>query len=507
MGRVILLRAGSSKLLSKSCRWSRMCCILASRAWLAGPARRQFGDMERGGRMLRQRIGYALLSMVLSVTCGAWASPAFCVQETPTVRTPPPQQIEPPKEAPAQPTSTDTDRYSLSHERYAKAVAYSRAGYTLYFLSVFVGFAVLLLVLRFGLVARIRDFAQRTSENRFLQGLIFIPLLTLLLDVADLPVHISWHALSLHYEQSVQRWGSWFLDWTKAESLQLGFLTFLGLILFLVIRKSPRRWWFYFWLATLPIILGVFILEPVVVDPLFYKFEPLTTQHPQLTADLEKLTQRAGLQIPRERMFLMNASLKTNTINAYVTGFGASKRVVIYDTTIQKMTLPETLFIFGHESGHYVLNHVRNGFIFFAMILLLCFYATYRLLNAMLERWGTAWRVYGPQDWAALAVLLLILEGLMFVSSPIVNGYSRVQEHNADVFGLELIHGIIPNSGQVAAHAFQAMGELDLADPNPPPFITFWMYSHPPLAERLVFAHTYDPWGKSQPTKYIKSRQ
>jgi Zn-dependent protease with chaperone function len=92
----------------------------------------------------------------------------------------------------------------------------------------------------------------------------------------------------------------------------------------------------------------------------------------------------------------------------------------------------------------------------------------------------------------------------MFLSSPIVNGYSRMQEHNADVFGLELIHDIIPNSGQVAAHAFQAMGELDLADPNPPPFITFWMYSHPPLAERLVFAHTYNPWGKNQSPKYIK---
>ena len=105
---------------------------------------------------------------------------------------------------------------------------------------------------------------------------------------------------------------------------------------------------------------------------------------------------------------------------------------------------------------------------------------------------------------AALAVLLLILEGLTFVSSPVVNGYSRIQEHAADVFGLELIHGIVPNSAEVAAHSFQALGEIDLADPNPPAFITLWMYSHPPLADRLVFAHTYDPWGKNRPPKYIK---
>ena len=66
------------------------------------------------------------------------------------------------------------------------------------------------------------------------------------------------------------------------------------------------------------------------------------------------------------------------------------------------------------------------------------------------------------------------------------NGFSRMQEHAADVYGLEIIHGLVPNSEEVAAHGFQVLGELDLSDPNPPPFITFWLYSHPPLAERLV---------------------
>ena len=457
--------------------------------------------------MLRQRIAYALFPIVFSSILVALASPhAVLAQETPTVRTPPPQQIEPPSNAPNSSNTNEIDRYTLSHDRYEKAVAYSRAGYSLYFLSVFIGFVVLILALHFGFVARIRDFAQQSTENRFLQGLIFIPVLTLVLDLADLPVHIAWHGLSLHYQQSVQSWGSWFLDWSKGVSIELAFLALMGLILFLVIRKSPRRWWFHFWLASLPIILGIFILEPIVIDPLFYKFEPLADQHPRLAADLQKLTQRAGLQIPRDRMFLMNASTKTNQLNAYVTGFGASKRVVIFDNTIQKLTPQETLFIFGHEAGHYVLNHIRNGFLFFAVVSLIVWYAAYRLLQAMLARWGASWKVYGPQDWAALAVLLLILEGILFLSSPIINGYSRLQEHAADVFALELIHGIVPNSAQVAAHAFQALGEIDLADPNPPAFITFWMYSHPPLAERLVFAHSYDPWRKNQPPKYIKQK-
>ena len=442
--------------------------------------------------------------MALAACCAAFSPVKPYAQETPTVRTPPPQQIEtPPAQTPAN-TSSETDRYTLSHERYEKAVAYSRAGYALYFISVLVGFAVLLVVLRMGLAGRIRDFAQRKSENRFVQGLIFIPILVLILRFADLPVHIVWHGLSLHYQQSVEGWGAWLFDWSKVSLMFVVFYIIMGLLVFFAIRWSPRRWWFYFWLVALPFLLLMFFLEPVIIDPLFFKFEPLANSQPQLAADLVKLTYRAGLDIPRERMFLMNASAKTNELNAYVTGFGASKRVVIYDTLLKKMTPQETLFIFGHESGHYVLNHIRNGILFFAAMLLLALVLAYWLLNALLDRWGLKWKIYGPHDWAALAILLLLIDGMAFLSSPVVNGYSRLQEHNADVFGLELIHGIVPGSGQVAAHSFQAMGENDLADPNPPPFITFWLYTHPPLADRLVFAHAYDPWGKGQPPKYIQ---
>jgi len=88
---------------------------------------------------------------------------------------------------------------------------------------------------------------------------------------------------------------------------------------------------------------------------------------------------------------------------------------------------------------------------------------------------------------------------------PITSGFSRMQEHAADVFGLEVIHGLVPDSPEVAAHAFQVLGEIDLADPNPSPIITIWLYSHPPLADRLVFAHTYDPWSKGESPKYVKS--
>ncbi|MFI5057825.1 MAG: M48 family metallopeptidase [Candidatus Acidiferrales bacterium] len=414
------------------------------------------------------------------------------------------QRDETPLAVPATPQKTETEKYTLSQDRYKKAIAYSRAGYALYFVMSFFEILVLILVLNLGVAAKFRDFAESVTGSRFLQGLVYIPVLVLTLDVLDLPLRLYGHSLSLRYEQSVQRWGSWMWDWSKEELLGTAFAVILVLILYAVMRRSPRRWWLYFWIASLPIIFVIVFISPWLIDPLFNKFEPLDAKNHELVMQIEKVLQRARLEIPPERMFLMEASAKTNQVNAYVTGFGASKRVVVWDTTIQKTTIPETLFIFGHEAGHYKLGHIRNGFIFFAALLLVAFYAGFRGMHWALGRWATEWKIYGPEDWASFALFLLLLQVVIFAASPVINGFNRLQEHAADVYGLEVIHGIVPDSQEVAAHAFQVMGEIDLSDPNPPAFIRFWLYSHPPVAERLVFAHSYDPWSKGQPPKYVK---
>ncbi len=438
------------------------------------------------------------------VTVAAKASDAQTAPQRPSpTQTPVPGM---PKSERVEPQHGKTEQYTLSEDRYEKAVAYSRAAYTLYFVSYFVSFLVLLLLLRLGVAARFRDFAERFASRRWLQALVFVPLLFLTCDIFDLPVRLYWHSLSLRYEQSVQHWGSWFWDWTKEELVGTFFALILVLILFAVIRRSPRRWWLYFWFAALPILLGIIFINPLVIDPLFNKFEPLDKEHPQLVDAIQKLTRNAGVPIPRDRIFLMRASEKSNEINAYVTGLGASKRVVVWDTTLQKTSNGEALFITGHELGHYVLGHVWKGFVYGALGLLVTLYLIFRGLHWMLRRWGSIWKLYGLEDWASLAAFLLLLQVVMFFASPVVNGVSRMQEHAADVYGLEVIHGIVPNSEEVAAHAFQILGEVDLSDPNPPAFITFWLYSHPPLAERLVFAYSYDPWTKGESPKYVKAQ-
>jgi STE24 endopeptidase len=398
-----------------------------------------------------------------------------------------------------------TGQYQLSRERYEKAVALSRAEYTLYFVSVAWGIVALLLVLRLRAVARLRDFAEaRGGGSRWLQAVIYVPALLAVLAVLHLPLRVYGHTLVVRYELSVQGWGSWLWDWTKAELLTIGLAILVGRLLLAVIRWKPRTWWLYFWMAAVPLALFLFFVGPWFVDPLFNKFVPLQEKHPQLVESIGRLTQRAGVPIPPERMFLMEASAKTNELNAYVAGIGASKRVVIWDTTIAKTKPDELLVIVGHELGHYVLGHVTKGFAFLLAGLLVGLYVTFHALQWMVGRWGSGWGVRGQEDWAALAVLLLIMHVLEFVSMPVQNGFSRTQEHTADLYGLEVVHGLVANSQEAGARAFQVLGEADLADPKPSRLITFWLYSHPPQAERQEFAFTYDPWSKGEAPKYVK---
>jgi len=121
-----------------------------------------------------------------------------------------------------------------------------------------------------------------------------------------------------------------------------------------------------------------------------------------------------------------------------------------------------------------------------------------------LFREGERWGVRGLDDWASLPVLLLFVTVAVELANPVVSGFVRRQEHQADVFGLEAIHGLVPDSQRAAAESFQILGEENLSDPDPRPFIRFWLYTHPPVAERLRFAAEYDPWTKGERPQFVK---
>lgn len=394
--------------------------------------------------------------------------------------------------------------YTLPPDKLEKSKALYDIDGNLRIIGTVWSFAVLLGILYFGVMAHYRDRAEAASKNSFLQAFIAVPLFLLTTDVLDLPLSAYQHHISRQYGLSVQGWRSWFSDQIKAEVIALVVGSLVLWLMIFIIRKSPRRWWFYFWLIVLPVILLVTVITPLVIDPLFNKFEPLDKNHPQLVDAIEAVTHRGGLEIPRDRMFEMTASEKVTTLNAYVTGFGPSKRVVVWDTTIQKATTPETLFVFGHEMGHYVLNHVVYGLLLAAAGLLIGLYLLYRMSGWFLRRFGARWHIRELGDWAALPMIFLIFSILGFFATPIASSISRQIEHNADVYGLEVTHGINANSNQVAAHAFQVLGELSLDYPYPSKLVVFWYYNHPPIPDRVRFANEYDPWGKGESPKYVK---
>jgi len=412
--------------------------------------------------------------------------------------------------ASAGPTASPTEAthkitaYTLPPDLYKKAQDRSRIRFHLALISLVYGLAVLWLILHRKLSAKYRDWAEKFSARSVLQALVFSPLLLLTMASLTLPMDIYSEKVEKQFGISVQGWGSWSWDWIKAQLISLVVFTVLIWLLYIVIRRSPRRWWFYFWLVSLPIIVFIFFVTPWVIDPLFHKFEPLRQKDPPLTAALEGMVQRAGESIPPERMFWMGAAEKTTALDAYVTGFGASKRIVVYDTTIAKATIPQIVFVAGHEMGHYVLHHVPKSLVFFAVLFLLFFYAGYRLIGWLLARWGSKWAVRGLDDWASLPALLFLLSVFSFLANPLASAYSRHQEHQADQYGLEVTHGLTPDSGQVAAQAFQKLGEVDLGDPDPNPVDVFLFHDHPPLADRVQFCLTYDPWSKGETGEFVK---
>ena len=188
---------------------------------------------------------------------------------------------EAPAQAQVQPQEVKVTEYSLPPDKLAKAEALYTTRTVLYLFGMVFGIAVLLVLLKLRVAPAFRDLAERLSRNSFVQALVFVPLLTLLISVISLPVDIYGHHISLAYGLSVQGWGSWAGDWCKAQGVAIVIGVFTVFALFRIIRKSPRRWWFYFWLATLPFV--VLLMFVAARDP------RADVQHVRVAGDTQPL--------------------------------------------------------------------------------------------------------------------------------------------------------------------------------------------------------------------------
>jgi STE24 endopeptidase len=411
-------------------------------------------------------------------------------------------QPAPAQTQPQQPAN-NTQTYTLPPALLAKAITLTRLRTILAFGGTAWTLLVLLLILAWRWPAALRNWAERITPHRSLQGLIFLPIAIVFLSVVSLPLDIYGQHIERAYGLSVQSWPSWSLDQIKALGLSVVVMTPLLFLLFWVIRVAPRKWWLWFWLCTIPVIVFAVFISPIWIDPIFNHFSPLQKSDPALTLQLEQLAHHAGLNIPPSRMFLMKASEKVTGLNAYVTGIGVTTRIVVWDNTIHKLPPNQILFVVGHEMGHYVLHHIYKGLAFTLAVLLVLLWLAYLAVNALIRRFGPRWQIRAPGDFAALAVLLLVFTCINFLFSPIANAFSRWEEHQADVFGQEAIHRLVPDPQSTAVKAFVALGENYLEAPNPNPFVEFWLYSHPSISQRANFAAHYDPWLPGHHPKYF----
>ncbi len=404
--------------------------------------------------------------------------------------------------APAQ--ANPQQAYSLPPDKLAKAIAISRIRNILNITGSIWGIVFVWLLLATRAWAGLERWAQRIVSRRWIQGLVFFAAYLIIGAVAGLP--LDW--ISNHYERSygisVQGWGSWLGDEGKGLALTLLFGVPVLLLFNWIVRRWPRRYWFGLWVVTLPILVFVTFLVPLFV-PLFYTQEPLEKNHAALVAKLETVVARTGINIPPQRMYLIKASEKSTGINAFVAGMGATKRYVMWDTATEQLPDDEVMFVFGHESGHYVLHHIPKEIAGNALGLFFVYWACAAFAAWMVRRFGSRWGTTELSSRTGFVVLLFAISIASFLLQPAGNAFSRHFEHQADVFGQEAIHGIVADPQKTAVAAFNALGQSWLEDPNPSPFIEFWLYSHPSVTRRANFALHYDPWANGGHGEFFKN--
>ena len=395
------------------------------------------------------------------------------------------------------------DEYTLPPDLLAKAVALSRIRNVLDFGGSLWEIAFLWLLLATRTAARVDRWTRRILSRTWLQGLVYFALFLVAVFLAGLPFDWFAQQTSRSYGISVQSWPGWLQD--EGTSLAIALIVGVPLLLFFnwMLRRWPRRYWFVAWLISLPLMLIAVFAQPLVVDPLFNKFEPLQQSHPALAQQLEKVAHRTGIDIPPSRMYLMKASAKTNGLNAYVTGIGPTKRIVVWDTTAGRIPNDEVLFIFAHESGHYVLHHIAKGLAISAACIFFIFWICAGIAAWLVRYRGSRWQIESLSSRAGFVLLLFVLTIASFVIEPGGNAISRHFEHQADVYGQEAIHGIVPDPQRTAVDAFNALGRAWLDNPHPSAFAEFWLDSHPSIQQRAKFAAHYDPWKKGGHGEYF----
>lgn len=395
---------------------------------------------------------------------------------------PPPPAAASPLPPPSEPAQGRLDDPAF----LARARAYTNGNYWLFLADNLWNFLVLGWLAFAGVSSR----AWAAIAGRLGGGargtLLYLAALVVFLSIVSLPLDFYDGFVREHaYGFSTQTAGLWLTDRIQGLLILIPVAAVFVVPVFAAIRRFPRSWWILGTAFGCAFAVMIVAVEPVFIAPIFNEFTPLQDQ--DLKKTILDLAHRHG--VPAEDVYQMDASRRSVHDNAYAAGLLGTERIVLYDTLLSSYTKDEIAFVMGHEIGHRVLNHLWKGLALACLFILAGFYTVDRLVRWILKREAAGsgrTGLKGIGDLASLPLMMLIVSVFLFVTLPVQSAYSRHLESEADQFALRAADH--PEAGP---GAFRKMATRNLADPDPPAMVEWFLYSHPSTARRIRAAEAF----------------
>lgn len=359
---------------------------------------------------------------------------------------------------------------------------YSKIRNLLFFLSTPLEWLIYFLFLLLGLSKAFKRSAEASSKNKLVQIAIYTIWLSIFSYLATFPLSYIRYSISKTYHISTQTFPSWMKDELIDFWVNYGTMLIIVAVLYWLMKISKKRWWLYAWLLSIPFTLFMMFIQPVVIDPLYNHFYPLKNK----SLETKILAMANSVHIPAKHVFEVNMADKTNALNAYVTGIGSNARIVLWDTTLDKLSTNQILFIMAHEMCHYVEMHIYFSIAAYLLLSFFGLYFVYRLMNWTIKHWGKELKISSCADIRSLPLFLMIVSMLLFAASPLTNLMSRYEETRADNYAINMTKD--PNA---AITSFQELARMGLSQVNPPLLVKIFRYDHPSMLKRIVMLEDY----------------
>ncbi|MFY9790059.1 MAG: M48 family metallopeptidase [Candidatus Sulfotelmatobacter sp.] len=361
-----------------------------------------------------------------------------------------------------------------------KARRYNRIHRWLGIADFVIGAAFLVVLLITGWSGWLRDLALRRGFQNYTLA-VFLYLFFLLLISKALGFGLDYYGFRLErrFQLSTQKFRSWLWDETKGFLVGLVLAAIVVELLYFMIRQSPQHWWLITWALFMGLFILLAQLAPVVLFPIFYKFEPLDDE--DLRRRLVLLGERAGTRV--RGVYRWKLSEKSKKANAALTGLGSTRRIILADTLLDNYAPEEIEAVLAHELGHHVHRHILKSIFVQAGITFLGFWIANFVLHYAVDH-----HMFEElSDFANLPLLAITATLLSLLLMPALNAYSRFNERQADRYAFESIANVGP-----FISSMNKLAQQNLAERTPSKWIELLFHSHPAISRRVAAAEEWE---------------